>query len=37
MSGFGIIQRKSDVSETVHREQTAAHLIRFAAAGLSAP
>jgi AcrR family transcriptional regulator len=37
MSGFGIIQRKSDVSETSHREQTAAHLIRFAAAGLSAP
>jgi len=37
MSGFGIIQRKSDVSETTHREQTAAHLIRFAAAGLSAP
>jgi AcrR family transcriptional regulator len=37
MSGFGIIQRKSDVSETVHREQTAAHLIRFSAAGLSAP
>jgi AcrR family transcriptional regulator len=36
MSGFGIIQRKSDVSETTHREQTAAHLIRFAAAGLSA-
>jgi AcrR family transcriptional regulator len=37
MSGFGIIQRKSDVSEVTHREQTAAHLIRFAAAGLSAP
>jgi AcrR family transcriptional regulator len=37
MSGFGIIQRKSDVSETTHREQTAAHLIRFAAAGLRAP
>jgi AcrR family transcriptional regulator len=37
MSGFGIIQRKSDVSETTHREQTAAHLIRFAAAGLNAP
>ncbi|GGA03887.1 TetR/AcrR family transcriptional regulator [Dyella caseinilytica] len=34
MSGFGIIQRKSDVSETTHREQTAAHLIRFSAAGL---
>jgi AcrR family transcriptional regulator len=37
MSGFGIIQRKSDVSETTHREQTAEHLIRFAAAGLRAP
>jgi AcrR family transcriptional regulator len=37
MSGFGIIQRKSDVSETTHREQTAAHLIRFSAAGLRAP
>jgi AcrR family transcriptional regulator len=37
MSGFGIIQRKSDVSESVHREQTAAHLIRFAAAGLCHP
>jgi AcrR family transcriptional regulator len=36
MSGFGIIQRKSDVSETTHREQTAAHLIRFSAAGLRA-
>jgi AcrR family transcriptional regulator len=37
MSGFGIIQRKSDVSETTHREQTAEHLIRFAASGLRAP
>jgi AcrR family transcriptional regulator len=37
MSGFGIIQRKSDVSEFTHREQTASHLIRFAAAGLNAP
>ena len=37
MSGFGIIQRKSDVSEVIHREQTAEHLIRFAAAGLRAP
>jgi AcrR family transcriptional regulator len=36
MSGFGIIQRKSDVSETTHREQTSAHLIRFSAAGLRA-
>ena len=37
MSGFGMIQRKSDVSENVHREQTAQHLIRFAVAGLSHP
>ncbi|MBE1161037.1 TetR/AcrR family transcriptional regulator [Dyella acidiphila] len=37
MSGFGIIQRKSDVSETIHREQTIAHLVRFSAAGLRAP
>lgn len=37
MSGFGMIQRKSDVPERTHREQTAAHLIRFAAAGLSHP
>lgn len=37
MSGFGMIQRKSDVTESSHREQTAEHLIRFAAAGLSHP
>jgi len=37
MSGFGMIQRKSGVSESVHREQTAQHLIRFAVAGLSHP
>jgi AcrR family transcriptional regulator len=37
MSGFGMIQRKSDVTEVAHREQTAQHLIRFAAAGLSHP
>jgi len=37
MSGFGMIQRKSDVSEHTHREQTAQHLIRFAVAGLSHP
>ncbi|WP_426663977.1 TetR/AcrR family transcriptional regulator [Rhodanobacter aciditrophus] len=36
MSGFGMIQRKHDVSESVHREQTVAHLVRFAAAGLRA-
>ena len=35
-SGFGMIQRKHDVSESVHREQTVAHLVRFAAAGLRA-
>lgn len=37
MSGFGIIQRKDNVSEQSHREQTAAHLIGFAVAGLSHP
>jgi AcrR family transcriptional regulator len=37
MSGFGIIQRKQDVSEGVHREQTIQHLIRFAVAGLTHP
>lgn len=37
MSGFGMIQRKSGVTERSHREQTATHLIRFAAAGLSHP
>lgn len=37
MSGFGMIQRKSGVSEQQHREQTAQHLIRFAVAGLSHP
>ena len=37
MSGFGMIQRKNDVSEQAHREQTAQHLIRFAVAGLSHP
>jgi Transcriptional regulator len=37
MSGFGLIQRKSDVSELAHREQTVQHLIRFAVAGLSHP
>ena len=37
MSGFGMIQRKSEVSEQVHREQIAQHLIRFAVAGLSHP
>lgn len=37
MSGFGMIRRKDNVSEKQHREQTAAHLIRFSAAGLSHP
>ena len=37
MSGFGMIQRKSGVSEVEHREETAQHLIRFAVAGLSHP
>lgn len=37
MSGFGMIQRKSGVSESIHREQTIAHLVHFAAAGLSHP
>jgi len=37
MSGFGMIQRKSGVSETEHREETAQHLIRFAVGGLSHP
>jgi AcrR family transcriptional regulator len=37
MSGFGMIQRKSDVPEERHRAQTAEHLIRFAASGLKAP
>jgi len=37
MSGFGMIQRKGGVSEAAHREQTIAHLVRFASAGLSHP
>lgn len=37
MSGFGMIQRLKNVSEEAHREQTAQHLIRFAAAGLGHP
>lgn len=36
MSGFGMIRRRDNVSERAHREQTTQHLIRFAAAGLSA-
>jgi AcrR family transcriptional regulator len=37
MADFGMIKRKNDVSERSHREHTALHLIRFAAAGLRAP
>jgi AcrR family transcriptional regulator len=36
MADFGMIKRKDDVSEQTHREQTAQHLVRFAAAGLRA-
>ncbi len=37
MADFGMIKRKNDVSERTHREQSAQHLVRFAAAGLRAP
>ena len=37
MADFGMIKRKNDVSEHNHREQSAQHLVRFAAAGLRAP
>ncbi len=37
MADFGMIKRKDDVSEQNHREQSAQHLVRFAAAGLRAP
>jgi len=37
MADFGIIQRKTEVTERTHREQAAGHLIRFAAAGLRNP
>ncbi len=36
MADFGMIKRKESVSERTHREQTAQHLVRFAAAGLRA-
>ncbi|RDI97395.1 TetR/AcrR family transcriptional regulator [Dyella solisilvae] len=36
MSGIGMIQRRSDVTEHEHRELTAEHLISFSAAGLMA-
>jgi AcrR family transcriptional regulator len=34
MADFGPMRRRSQVSEETHRERAAAHLIRFAAAGL---
>lgn len=34
MADFGVIKRRSSMSEQVHRERAAEHLIRFAAAGL---
>lgn len=37
MADFGMIKRKNDVTERNHREQSAQHLVRFAAAGLRAP
>lgn len=37
MADFGVIKRKSGVTEQMHRERAAEHLIRFAAAGLRAP
>lgn len=37
MADFGVIKRRSGVSEQTHRERAAEHLIRFAAAGLRAP
>lgn len=37
MADFGIIKRKTGVSEQTHRERAAEHLVRFAAAGLKAP
>lgn len=36
MADFGVIKRKNNVSEQSHREQSAQHLVRFAAAGLRA-
>ncbi len=37
MADFGVIKRKPGVTEQMHRERSAEHLIRFAAAGLRAP
>lgn len=36
MADFGVIKRRASMSEKVHRERAAEHLIRFAAAGLRA-
>lgn len=36
MADFGMIKRRAATSEATHREHTAEHLIRFAAAGLRA-
>jgi AcrR family transcriptional regulator len=36
MADFGLIKRRAATSEETHRDQAAAHLIRFAAAGLRA-
>ncbi|HEV7490691.1 MAG TPA: TetR/AcrR family transcriptional regulator [Rhodanobacteraceae bacterium] len=37
MADFGPMKRRGQVSEEMHRERAADHLIRFAAAGLVAP
>lgn len=37
MADFGVIKRKTGVSEPAHRVRAVEHLIRFAAAGLRAP
>jgi AcrR family transcriptional regulator len=37
MADFGPMKRRGAIAEDVHRERAAAHLIRFAAAGLVAP
>jgi AcrR family transcriptional regulator len=37
MADFGVIKRKAGITEQMHRERAAEHLIRFAAAGLRAP
>ncbi len=37
MTNFGMIRRQPGMSEDAYREQTAAHLVHFAAAGLNAP